>query len=333
MRSSLRTNGLCLALFCFLSTQTAAARELRISHQFHPENDSRGRAAQVFAAEVTRQAPELKISIHPQLSVGLTRDGQLDALQSGNLDFAVLPSIVLSKRVQEFSLALLPGLVPTLATARALKGSQIHARLQDIAAAHELRIVTWWWMRGGFATTKVGAISPASVSGLKFQSCGLMQDLLSDAGAQRGDDPASEIPMLLDMDALDGVAVPYEEFVALGLHEHTKLATFGGPALVMCFSPVLMSKKTWDALTPKQQRAVEQAAAASDAFFENAQVEVEQRALAAFQRAGAAVRRLTDSEYASWSQLARETVWARYAGASPVSRDLVKAAISRTQAP
>jgi len=170
-------------------------------------------------------------------------------------------------------------------------------------------------MRGGFAVTKVGAISPASLSGLKFQSCGLMQDLLSDAGALRGDDSASEIPMLLDMGAFDGVAVPYEEFVALGLHQHAKLATFGGPALVMCFSPILMSKKTWDALTSKQQRAVEQAAGVSDAFFEKAQVEVEQHALAAFQRAGAAVRRLTDAEYASWSQLARETVWARHANA------------------
>jgi TRAP-type C4-dicarboxylate transport system substrate-binding protein len=179
-----------------LPTLSAAAQELRISHQFHAENDSRGRAAHVLAAEVTRRAPDLKISIHPQLSIGLTRDGQLHALQSGHLDFAVLPSIAISKRVREFSLALLPGLVPTLATARALKGSQVHARFQSIAAAHELRIVTWWWKRGGFATTKVGAISPASVSGLGFQSWGLMQDLQSGAGALRGDDPASEIPII-----------------------------------------------------------------------------------------------------------------------------------------
>src|SRR5262245_37306820 len=77
MRSSLRTNGLCLALFWFLSPISAAAQELRISHQFHAENDSRGRAAQVFAAEVARRVSDLKISVHPQLSIGLTRDGQL----------------------------------------------------------------------------------------------------------------------------------------------------------------------------------------------------------------------------------------------------------------
>src|SRR5262245_29617678 len=232
----------------------AVAQELHVSHQFHAQDDSRGRAAQVFAAEVMRRSPELKIVIHPQLSMGLTRDGQLEALQSGTLELAVLPFIVPSKKVTEFSLALLPGLVPDPAATRALKSSEAYGKLQNIAAANGLHIVTWWWMRGGFALTTPRAVSAGSLSGLKIQSCGLMQDLLVRAGTQLSDEPASEVPMLLDMGALDGVAMPYEEFVALRLHEHAKLATIGGPSLVTCFSPMLMSKKTWDQLSPRQKR-------------------------------------------------------------------------------
>ena len=302
----------------------AAAQELQISHQFHAQHDSRGRAVQVFAAEVKRRLPELKITIHPQLSIGLTRDEQLQALQSGRLAFAVLPFFVPSKTIPEFSIALLPGLVPDLAAARTLRNSMVHAELQTIAAANGLRIVTWWWMRGGFALTAPRPIATGTLSGLTLQSCGLMQDLLLEAGVHLGDEPASEVPILLDMGALDGVAVPYEEFLTLRLHEHTTLATFGGRSLVSCFSPMLMSKETWDALSAQQRQVIDEAAAASDAYFEGEQAETEATALSAFENGGVQVRNLTDEEFAGWLKLARETVWARYSQTSQRTRDLLR---------
>ena len=232
------------------------------------------------------RAPELKTRIFPQLALGLTRDEQLDALQEGKLDFAVLPLVFGVKKVPEFSLALLPGLIPNLATARALKNSAVHAKLQAMAAANGLRIVTWWWMRGGFATAKeVGG--PVSVKGMKLQSCGLAQKVLAGAGAKIADDPWGEISMRLEMGALDGVAVPYEDFISMRLADHAKFGTFGGPSILTCFSPMLMSKRTWDRLTPEQQRAVEEAAEVADTYFETSQIEAEKRALSAFQRAGA----------------------------------------------
>jgi len=50
---------------------SATAQELNISHQFYAEDDSRGRAAQVFATEAARRSPEFTILIHPQLSMRL----------------------------------------------------------------------------------------------------------------------------------------------------------------------------------------------------------------------------------------------------------------------
>lgn len=147
----LRTLGLILMLITGLAMAPAIAQELNISHQFHSKDDSRGRAAQFFATELARRSPELKIIIHPQLSMGFTRDEQVEALQTGTLDFTVLPFFVPSRQIPEFSVALLPGLVPDLAAARALKTSVVHAKLQDIAADNGLRIIAWWWMPGGFA--------------------------------------------------------------------------------------------------------------------------------------------------------------------------------------
>jgi TRAP-type transport system periplasmic protein len=303
-----------------------AAPVLQISHQFHETADARGRAARVFAEELALRSPELKTQIFPQLALGLTRDEQLDALQSGKLDFAVLPLVFGVKRVPEFSLALLPGLIPNLATARALRGSEVHAKLQAVAARNGLRIVTWWWMRGGFAAShEIGG--PESVKDMKLQSCGLAQRVLAAAGAKISDDPWTEITMRLDMGALEGVAVPYEDFISLRLHEQTKFATFGGPSILTCFSPMLMSKRTWDRLSPDQQRTVDEAAEVADAYFETSQIEAEKRALAAFHRAGGKVRSITHQEYMGWLQLAQRTAWADYIKTSPASRDLLNTAI------
>jgi TRAP-type transport system periplasmic protein len=302
------------------------ARELQISHQFHETNDARGRATRVFAEELSLRAPDLKARIFPQLAIGLSRDEQLDALQAGKLDFAVLPLVFGVKRVPEFSLALLPGLIPNLATARVLKGSEVHAKLQTIAATHGLRIVTWWWLRGGFAAiNEIGG--PASVKGMKLQSCGLAQRVLAAAGAKIADDPWGEITMRLEMGALEGVAVPYEDFISMRLHEQTKFATFGGPSILTCFSPLLMSKRTWDRLSPDQQRAVDEAANVADAYFETSQIEAEKRALAAFHKSGGHVRSITHQEYMAWLQLAQRTAWADYIKVSPASRDLLNTAI------
>jgi len=309
-----------------VASAQSSARELRISHQFHPTGDARGRAARVFAEELALRAPELKARVYPQLELGMTRDEQMDDLQSGKLDLAVLPLVFGVKKVPEFSLALLPGLVPNLATANALKQSEVYTKLQAVAAANGLRIVTWWWMRGGFATAKE-VTGPASVKGMNLQSCGLAQRVLASAGAKVGDDPWGEITMRLEMGALDGVAVPYEDFISMKLADNAKFGTFGGPSILTCFSPMMMSKKTWDRLTPDQQRAVDEAAEVADTYFQTSQVEAEKRARTAFRRAGASVRSLSHDEYLEWLQHAQKTAWLDYVKVSPQARDLLNTAI------
>jgi TRAP-type C4-dicarboxylate transport system substrate-binding protein len=301
----------------------AGAHELRISHQFPDMSDARGRAVRFFAAEVTLRAPEIKFSIHPQLSLGLSRDEQLTALQSGRLDMAVLPLVFAVPKIPEFSLALLPGLIPNLDAIRAIKGSPVHAQLQEVAEAHGLHIVTWWWMRGGFATTGQEITGPASVAGRTILSCGLVQDLLQAAGAQASDMAWNDMRLGLEMGAIDAVLVPYEDFLSMRLHEQAKFGTFGGLSIFTCFSPLLMSKKTWDRLTPAQRQAVEEAAEESDRYFEASQRNAEARALELFTKAGAKVRAPSAHDYLSWLELAQRTAWKKYERSSPASRELL----------
>jgi TRAP-type C4-dicarboxylate transport system substrate-binding protein len=69
----------------------ARASDLRISHQWSANVDARDRAARVFAAEVAKRLPHVKISIHPNSSLGIKPAEQYDAMLDGRVEMAIFP--------------------------------------------------------------------------------------------------------------------------------------------------------------------------------------------------------------------------------------------------
>ena len=139
-----------LLFFALLAAASggALAQELRISHQWTAGVDGRDRAARLFAQEAESRTTGLKFRIYPSSSLNIKPPDLLDALQKNSLEMAVYPLTYAVATVPEFSLAGLPGLVPNLQAARALKDTEIYTTLQSIAEANGIRIVTWWWSPG-----------------------------------------------------------------------------------------------------------------------------------------------------------------------------------------
>ncbi len=312
------------AASCIVAASASAhAQQIRISHHYD-ETDARGRATRVFAEEAQRRAPELAFRIYPKLSLGLTSAGQLDALQSGQLEMTVFPFSYAAEKIPEASLALLPGLVPSLDIARRLKTTELYDSLQDIAQANGVRIITWWWSPGGFATKARAVQAPATVAGLKMRAADpLFERMLQAAGAQTLQVPLPAIRPALDTGKLDGLLTAYESYVSLELHDQLKFVTVGEPTIWMLFHPLLMSNATWDNLSKEQQIAIGTAAEAAEAFFETTQREAEQRLVKVAQAHGVAVRQFTRQEYEAWLDLARRTAWADYMRKSPKAQRLL----------
>src|SRR3970040_1039956 len=130
----------------------AAAQEIKISHQWKANVDGRDRATRVFVQEVNKADKNLKFRIYPAQSLGVKAVAPLDALQSGPLDMAVFPMSYAVGKAQEFSIIIMPGTVPPLAHAMKLRGTPFQAKLNELAEANGIRIVTWWWTPGAFAT-------------------------------------------------------------------------------------------------------------------------------------------------------------------------------------
>lgn len=308
----------------------AMAQEIKLSHQWKANTDGRDQAARVFVKEVNALDPNIKFRIYPAQSLGIKPVAQLDALQNGTLEMAVFPISYAVGKAQEFSIAIMPGTIPTLDHAMKLKGTPFHRKLQDLAHANGIHILTWWWTPGAFASKNREITMPKSVDGMKMRAADpTFEAMLRAAGASVSSMPSTEIYPALQSGVLDGALTSAETFVSMRLYEQTKFTTTPGQyALWMLLQPLVMSKQHWDKLSPAQQKIFEQAADKSDTFFLGLQRDAVKEMEEAFKKAGAKVHQMTQAEYNQWLALAKETSWKEFAAKSPQSKELLDTLLS-----
>ena len=312
------------ATLLMLSPEPALAREFKISHQWPAEIDARDRAARIFVREVQSRLPGISFQIHPQLSLKMKAEQQFDALQSAKLEMSVYPLPYAVKKIPEFSLAVLPGLFPSVDAARALKNSKVSDQLQAIANANGVHILAWWWVPGGFATRNREIAGPETVKGLRLRGGDPLFDLmLSKAGATPVDLTSNELYAAMQAGKLDGTLTSYETFVSAKIYEHAKYFTAGSPGIWMFATPLLISKAVWDGLSEAEQEAFEAAAEVSEGYFVGTQKDAEKKFIETFTRAGAKYHKFTHQDYLAWLRLAQQTAWKEYFALSPQTESML----------
>lgn len=308
-----------------LASAPVVAQEIKISHQWKANVDGRDRAARLFVQEVNKRDPSLKFRIFPASSLNIKPVAQLDALQNGTLEMAVFPMSYAVGKASEFSIIIMPGTVPTLAHAMKLRGTPFQAKFNEFAEQHGIRVITWWWTPGAFATKDREITGPKSVDGLKMRAADpTFESMLKAAGASVVSMPSTEIYPSLQSGVLNGTLTSAETFVSMRLYEQTKFATTPSKySLWMLLQPLVMSKQHYDKLTPAQKKIFEEAAAKSDEFFLGLQKEAVDKMEEAYKKAGAKVHEMTQAEYEQWVALAKDTAWKEFAAKSPASKELL----------
>jgi len=315
---------LLLAALTLATLQPALAWEFKISHQWPAERDARDRAARIFVREVEARIPGNSFRIYPDLSLQIKAEEQFDLLQSGALDMSVYVLPYAVKKVPEFSLAVLPGLYPSISAARELKGSKVSDQLQAVANAHGVHIVAWFWVPGGFVTRNREVGGPETVKGLRLRGGDPLFDLmLKNAGAMPVSLTSDQIYAAMKSGTLDGALTSYETFVSTRIYEHAKYFTAGSPGIWMFANPLLIAKSRWDQLSDAEQQAFEEAAAIAEEYFAATQSEAEKTFIETFAHAGAQYHRFTFEEYLAWLRLAQQTAWKKYLAISPAAESML----------
>jgi len=320
-----RLTGVLALAGCF--ALPAAAQEIKISHQFKANADGRDLATRVFVKEVNARDPNIKFRIYPASSLNIKPVAQLDALQNGTLEMAVFPMSYAVGKAAEFSIIIMPGTVPTLEHAMKLRGTAFQQKFNELSDKHGIRVITWWWTPGAFATKDREITGPKSVDGLKMRAADpTFESMLKAAGASVVSMASTEIYPALQSGVLNGTLTSAETFVSMRLYEQTKYATVPSKySLWMLLQPLVMSKQHYDKLTPQQKKIFEQAAAKSDEFFLGLQKEAVDKMEEAYKKAGAKVHEMTQAEYEQWVALAKDTSWKEFAAKSPQAKDLLDA--------
>jgi len=324
MKCALAAGAAGLAAFALVATATA--QDLKISHQWKQNTDGRDLATRLFVKEVNAKDPGLKFRIYPNRSLISNPVAQIEGLQDGTLEMAVYPLVYAAGKVPDFSITIMPGTIASLGEAVKLKGSPFHKKLQAVCEENGVRIVTWWWTPGGFATKNREISMPDSVKGLRMRAADPYFELmLKELGASVQSMPSTEIYPALQSGVLDGLLTSAESFVSMKIFEQTKHATAGGDyTLFMLLQPLVISKQHWDKLSETQKAAFEAAATVSETYFNGLQTEASDKMVDTFTKAGNKVRPMSKAEYDAWVAVAKEKAWPKFAENTRHGKELLE---------
>jgi TRAP-type C4-dicarboxylate transport system substrate-binding protein len=305
-----------LAMMAGASLQVSAAeRVLRASHQFPGgQGDARDEMVQIIAREVAAANVGLKIQVFPSSSLYKATE-QWGALTRGQLDMSAFPLDYASGRVPQFSATLMPGLVRNYAHAERLNKSPFMKDIKALIEKNGVVVIADAWLAGGFASRKECITSPDTIKGQVIRAAGpAFEQMLASAGASIASMPSSEIYSAMQTGVLDAANTSNDSFVSYRLYEQVKCLTAPGDnALWYMYEPVLMSKKVFDGLEPKQREAIMAGAAKAEAYFADAAGKGEQKLTDVYSKAGVKVVKMTPEDYQAWMTIAKNSSYKKFA--------------------
>ena len=331
-RSALRagaTAAAALALPAHIGRAQAAARTLKISHQFPggtiEQGDFRDRLVRIFAQKVEAATKGgLKFEIYANSSLMKT-NAQYSAMRKGALDMSLYPFPYAGGEVHACNLGLMPCLVTNYDQAAKWKTAKIGEALTKINEDKGIKLVSWVWQAGGIAARGKPISNPEDVKGVKIRGGSREMDLMfTAAGANVSTMPSNEIYLGMQTGSLDAAVTSSTSLISFRLEEISKsLTAIKGKSFWFMLEPLMMSKSIFDSLPADQQKAIMDVGAELEAWG-TAEAKKDDEAVAKVYGAkGCEVVALTDENIANWRKLAEASAWADYAAKSTEAAELL----------
>jgi TRAP-type C4-dicarboxylate transport system substrate-binding protein len=171
------------------------------------------------------------------------------------------------------------------------------------------------WFAGGFASKKTCVTNPDSMKGQVTRAAGPMfEEMLVGAGASISSMASSEVYQGLQTGVLNAVNTSSQSFVSFKLFEQVKCITPPGKyALWFMYQPVLMSKKSFDKLNPKQKEAILAAGKKAEQYITKESAKLDSEMEKVFKEKGVQIHQMTEADFNAWIALAKKTSYKKFA--------------------
>lgn len=308
----------------------SAETVLKASHQFPGgKGDARDEMVQLIAREVEKANVGLKIQVYPGSSLVKPKE-QWGALTKGQLDLSSFPLDYAAGRHPEFSATLMPGLVRNHDRAQRMNNSPFMNDIKKIINDAGVMVISDAWLAGAFASKKNCITSPDSIKGQVTRAAGpAFEQMLVGAGGSISSMPSSEIYTGMQTGVLDAANTSSGSFVSYRLYEQVKCLTApGANALWFMYEPILMSKRTYDRLTPEQQKAIMAAGKKAEEYFVGEAKKLDDKMIETFKNAGVEIVEMSKENYDAWLAIAKETSYKEFASKVANGQKLIDEALA-----
>jgi TRAP-type C4-dicarboxylate transport system substrate-binding protein len=288
---------------------------LKMAHQWpQDESDYIVSTGTKFAKEIeSRSHGQIKINIFPAES--LVKAGATHtALKSGAVDLAVYPLIYSAGAIPQMNLTLLPGVWKSHDDVYRFRDSSAWKKLEQIAEQYGFKTLTWMQISGGVASTKKPVIVPADVAGAKARTAGkMMEAAIQKAGASTISVTSPETYNAMQLGVLDTVWTSSSTFGSLRLYEVSKYYTSPEKfSIFFTLEPIVISMKTWNRLTPEQQKMFVEVGKSLEAGALEAARKEDGRVADLFRKQGVKVEQLSSEAWQQWHKLFQDSSFEKF---------------------
>ena len=295
--------------FILTASNSFAQITLKASHQFPGgKGDARDELVVKFAQEVEKANVGIKIQNYPGASLYKAME-QYKPLVEGQLDITLIPLDYASGTVPEFSATLMPGLVKNHEHAQRLNTSPFMKDIKKLINDQGAIVLTDVWFAGGFASKNKCITNPESIKGQITRAAGPMfEEMLKGAGASISSMASNEAYQGLQTGVLNALNTSSQSFVSFKIYEQVKCITPPGKyALWFMYQPLLMSKKSFDKLNPKQKEAILAAGKKAEQYISKESAKLDTDMEKIFKEKGVQIHQMTEADYKAWIDLAKKT--------------------------
>lgn len=293
----------------------AKAMVIKVSHQFSVD-DVRDEMARVFGDMVTKKTNgEIKFRYYPSESLFKAKE-QWDAMRNGAVDMSVFPLDYASGKVPQLSITLMPCCVTNMTQGMSWRNKPIGKKIGSLMEENGVKNILWAWFDGGIASSEKQIKLPEDVKGLKIRAAGKKYEyMLQQAGASITSIASSELYHALATGVLNSCMTSSASFVSYKLFEQLKYINATRDYSIWFMAENLcMSTKTWNKLTPEQQKIFMETAEwmCENWIVPNFSTLVD-NLVDAYTKAGVDIHYMNETEFNAWLEFAKKTAWKDFA--------------------
>ncbi len=261
----LRHLALLSSLFLIAGSLPAMAQQIRvmkIAHQYpaaaNDDGDFRDRLCKRFASEVEKRSNgTLRFEVYPQAKL-VKPDLQLDGLKSGSLEFCLSSLNNMFAAIPELNVTQLPGVIRSYEQGFRWKTEPIGRDINALLEKNGAMILTWVWQPAGIVAVVRPVLLPDDLRDFRVRGGGgTIDSVLKAVGAKPANMSSNEIPKAFREHRVDAAITSSTSLVSFQIQDLCRAVTTPRQrALFYFLEPLLISKVTFDSLTPEQKKIV-----------------------------------------------------------------------------